>query len=122
MEAYVLMLSTQNILSPAHGKPITMPSQDMILGAHYITQELEGAKGEGKIFSDIDEAKLAYDLGKIDLLAKIKVKIDGKLTETTVGRIIFNEVLPEGYKFVNEVLNGCSREKMGNCRKSKKRS
>ncbi len=105
MEAYVLMLSTQNILSPAHGKPITMPSQDMILGAHYITQELEGAKGEGKIFSDTDEAKLAYDLGKIDLLAKIKVKIDGKLTETTVGRIIFNEVLPEGYKFVNEVLN-----------------
>ena len=106
MESYVLMLSTQNILSPAHGKPITMPSQDIILGLHYLTQELEGSKGEGKIFSNPEEAKLAYDLGKIDLLAKIKVRLDnGKLVETTVGRLIFNDILPEEYPFVNEILN-----------------
>ncbi|GAB6071821.1 DNA-directed RNA polymerase subunit beta' [Venenivibrio stagnispumantis] len=105
LESYILMLSTQNILSPAHGKPVTMPSQDIILGAHYITQELKGAKGEGKIFANPDEAKLAYDLGKIDLLAKIKVKLNRKIIETTVGRLIFNEILPEGFPFVNEVLN-----------------
>ncbi len=105
IESYVLMLSTQNILSPAHGKPITMPSQDIILGAYYMTQIVEGSKGEGKIFADEDEAILAYDLGKVDLLAKIKVKKDGKLVETTVGRLIFNQVLPEGFRFVNEPLD-----------------
>ncbi|NPA58066.1 MAG: DNA-directed RNA polymerase subunit beta' [Aquificae bacterium] len=105
IEAYVLMLSTQNILSPAHGKPITMPSQDIILGAYYLTQELEDAKGQGKLFANEDEAILAYDLGKVDLLARIKVKKDGKLIETTVGRLIFNRVLPEGFRFVNEPLD-----------------
>ena len=105
LESYILMLSTQNILSPAHGKPITMPSQDIILGAHYMTQELKGAKGEGKSFASPEDAKLAYELGKIDLLAKIKVRIDGKVIETTVGRIIFNEILPDGFPFVNEVLD-----------------
>ncbi len=105
IESYVLMLSTQNILSPAHGKPITMPSQDIILGAYYMTQELDDAKGQGKMFANEDEAILAYDLGKVDLLAKIKVKKDGKLIETTVGRLIFNRVLPEGFRFVNEPLD-----------------
>ncbi len=105
LESYILMLSTQNILSPAHGKPVTMPSQDIILGVHYLTQILPEAKGEGKIFASKEEAKIAYDLGAVDLLAKIKVKIDGKLIETTVGRILFNEILPEGYKFINEVLD-----------------
>ncbi|MBK3332398.1 DNA-directed RNA polymerase subunit beta' [Persephonella atlantica] len=105
IESYVLMLSTQNILSPAHGKPITMPSQDIILGAYYMTQELEDAKGSGKLFANEDEAILAYDLGKVDLLAKIKVKKDGKIVETTVGRLIFNKILPEGFRFVNEPLD-----------------
>ncbi len=105
IESYVLMLSTQNILSPAHGKPITMPSQDIILGAYYMTQIVEGSKGEGKVFADEEEAILAYDLGKVDLLAKIKVRKDGKLVETTVGRLIFNQVLPEGFRFVNEPLD-----------------
>ncbi len=105
IESYVLMLSTQNILSPAHGKPITMPSQDIILGAYYLTQIVEGSKGEGKLFANEDEAILAYDLGKVDLLAKIKVKKDGKLIETTVGRLIFNQILPEGFRFVNEPLD-----------------
>lgn len=105
LESYILMLSTQNILSPAHGKPVTMPSQDTILGVHYMTQILPEAKGEGKIFASKEKVKIAYDLGAIDLLAKIKVKIDGKLIETTVGRILFNEILPEGYPFVNDVLD-----------------
>ncbi len=105
LESYILMLSSQNILSPAHGKPVTMPSQDIILGIHYMTQILPEAKGESKVFATREEAKIAYDLGAIDLLAKIKVKIDGKLVETTVGRILFNEILPEGYKFINEVLD-----------------
>ncbi|MBX0312083.1 MAG: DNA-directed RNA polymerase subunit beta', partial [Sulfurihydrogenibium sp.] len=105
LESYILMLSTQNILSPAHGKPVTMPSQDIILGVHYMTQELPNAKGEGKIFGSPEEAVTAYELGTIDLLAKIKVRINGKIVETTAGRIIFNQILPEGYKFVNEVLD-----------------
>jgi len=105
IESYVLMLSTQNILSPAHGKPITMPSQDIILGAYYMTQELDNAKGEGKLFANEDEAILAYDLEKVDLLARIKVKKDGELVETTVGRLIFNRVLPEDFRFVNEPLD-----------------
>jgi DNA-directed RNA polymerase subunit beta' len=105
LESYILMLSTQNILSPAHGKPVTMPSQDIILGVHYMTQELPNAKGEGKIFGSPEEAVAAYELGTIDLLAKIKVRINGKIVETTAGRVIFNQILPEGYKFVNEVLD-----------------
>ena len=116
LESYVLMLSTQNVLSPASGKPITMPSQDIILGAYYMTQVIDGAKGEGKLFANKDEALLAYDLGKIDLLAKIKIKnkkldgtpIDpssGRLLETTVGRLIFNSIMPEGFRFVNEPLD-----------------
>ena len=105
IESYVLMLSTQNILSPAHGKPITMPSQDIILGSYFLTQILEGVKGEGKVFASEDEAVLAYELGKVDLLAKIKVRKDGKLIETSVGRLIFNRVLPEGFRFVNEPLD-----------------
>lgn len=116
LESYILMLSTQNVLSPAHGKPITMPSQDMILGAYYITQIVEGSKGEGKLFASTQEAINAYELGKVDLLAKIKIrnrkrdgsKIDsksGSLLETTVGRLIFNSILPEGFRFVNEPLD-----------------
>jgi len=107
IESYVLMLSTQNILSPAHGKPITMPSQDIILGSYFLTQIVEGREGEGKVFASEEEAILAYELGKVDLLAKIKVKVGkngGKLTETSVGRIIFNRVLPDDFRFVNEPL------------------
>lgn len=105
LESYILMLSTQNILSPAHGKPVTMPSQDIVLGIHYMTQELPGAVGEGKVFASEEEAKIAYELGKVDLLAKIKVRKEGKTVETTVGRLLFNEILPKGFRFVNEVLD-----------------
>lgn len=105
LESYILMLSTQNILSPAHGKPVTMPSQDIILGVHYLSQQIDGVKGEGKIFANPQDAKLAYELGKIDIHAKIKVRINGKIYETTVGRIILNEIFPEGFRFVNEILD-----------------
>jgi DNA-directed RNA polymerase subunit beta' len=108
LESYILMLSTQQVLSPAHGKPLTMPSQDMILGVNYITQVIEGVKGEGKIFASADEAIKAWELGKLDIHARIKVKYNGQVVETTVGRILFNEILPEEYKqkrgFVNQVL------------------
>ncbi|MEO2082896.1 MAG: DNA-directed RNA polymerase subunit beta', partial [Desulfurobacteriaceae bacterium] len=112
LEAYTLMLSTQNILSPAHGKPLAVPSQDMILGLYYMTLEKPGAKGEGKAFSSIDEVLKALDLGEIDLHARIKVKLPANKTEsgkeeivtTTVGRVKFNTLLPENYPFVNKVM------------------
>ena len=106
LESYILMLSTQNILSPAHGKPLTMPSQDMILGTYYLTAEpIKGRKGEGKVFSSKEEAIKAYELGVVDIHAKIYLKLNGKLVETTVGRVIFNSILPEGYPFINELVD-----------------
>ncbi|ADY72809.1 DNA-directed RNA polymerase subunit beta' [Desulfurobacterium thermolithotrophum DSM 11699] len=112
LEAYTLMLSTQNILSPAHGKPLAVPSQDMVLGLYYMTLEKSGAKGEGKVFSSIDEVLKALDLGEVELHAKIKVRIPENKTEsgkpeiitTTVGRVKFNTLLPENYPFVNKVM------------------
>jgi len=105
IESYVLMLSTQNILSPAHGKPITMPSQDMILGVYYITQMIEGRKGEGKVFSSPEEVMLALDNKKIDLHAKIKVRIGNEWVETTPGRVLFNSIMPKGYRYINEPVD-----------------
>ena len=93
-EARVLMLSSHNILNPKDGKPVVTPTQDMVLGMYYLTQEKDGAKGEGKIFSSIDEASLAYEQGVVELHAKVKTKIDGKLIETTLGRMIFNYQVP----------------------------
>lgn len=112
LEAYTLMLSTQNILSPAHGKPLAVPSQDMVLGLYYMTLEKPGAKGEGKAFASIDEVLKALDLGEVELHARIKVRIPGNKTKsgkpeiitTTVGRVKFNTLLPENYPFVNKVM------------------
>ncbi|RLC39873.1 MAG: DNA-directed RNA polymerase subunit beta' [Candidatus Nealsonbacteria bacterium] len=110
-ESTELMLSSKNLLKPADGLPIVTPTQDIILGCYYLTGEEKGAKGEGKVFSTFEEAILAYQLGEIDLRAKIKVlnpKVSSKkpaLLETTCGRIIFNEVLPKGYPFLNEQIN-----------------
>jgi DNA-directed RNA polymerase subunit beta' len=108
LEAYILMLSTQQILSPAHGKVLTMPSQDMILGLNYITQIIEGRKGEGKIFASPEEAIKAWELGYVDIHAKIKVRFDGKIVETSIGRVLFNSILPEEYRkqrgFINKVI------------------
>ncbi|MFN3598866.1 MAG: DNA-directed RNA polymerase subunit beta' [Aquificaceae bacterium] len=106
LEAYILMLSTQNILSPANGKPITMPSQDMILGVYYMTQEVPGAQGEGKLFFNREEVLLALENKRVDIHARIKLRLeDGKVIETTPGRVLFNSILPEGYPFVNEPMD-----------------
>ncbi|SDF84956.1 DNA-directed RNA polymerase subunit beta' [Sporolituus thermophilus] len=95
-EARMLMLSAHNILSTKDGKPIATPTQDMVLGSYYLTIERDGAKGEGKIFANVNEALLAYDHKEVSLHAKIKVRMPGKgLVNTTVGRLIFNEPLPE---------------------------
>lgn len=105
-EARFLMLSTNNILAPKDGKPITTPTQDMVLGSYYLTVEQEGVKGEGSIFKDYDEMLLAYENGAVSLHAKVKVRRKdekGKslLIESTVGRFIFNESIPQDLGFVN---------------------
>jgi DNA-directed RNA polymerase subunit beta' len=105
LEAYILMLSTQNILSPAHGKPITLPSQDIVLGVYYITQEVKGAKGEGKLFFNRKQVLLALENGVVDIHAPIKLVEKGKVIETTPGRVLLNSILPEDFPFVNEVID-----------------
>ncbi|UCC66648.1 MAG: DNA-directed RNA polymerase subunit beta' [Deltaproteobacteria bacterium] len=98
-EARVLMMSTNNILSPAHGKPIIVPTQDIVLGLYYMTRETEYAKGTGKIFANPDEVRIAHDAHEVDIHAGIKVRMDGQLVETTVGRILLREVVPEEVPF-----------------------
>src|SRR5213596_494535 len=106
-EARLLMLSAYNILSPAYGKAITSPTRDIVLGSYYLTQEKQGARGEGKIFSTPNEAILAYESGAVALHAKVKVRLtrDSELIETTVGRVIFNEAIPEELRFINDVAD-----------------
>ena len=103
-ESENLMLSSRNLLKPASGEPITTPTLDMVLGCYYITHILKGAKGEGKIFSNFDEAILAAELGHVDLRAKIKVAYEGKILETSVGRIKLNLIIPKEIGFVNEEM------------------
>jgi DNA-directed RNA polymerase subunit beta' len=108
-EARFLMLSANNILKPQDGKPVVSPTQDMIIGCYYLTIERDGAKGEGRAFSGPEEAVMAYEMGEIDLHAKVKIRfkkvIDGKETykilETTTGRVIFNEAIPQDLGFVD---------------------
>ncbi len=113
MEASVLMLGSHNILSPASGGPVAVPSQDMILGIYYLTKMGNGKRGEGKTFASTDEVVIAYDQGKIETHAKINVRVpvkqeDGTIAEeilkTTTGRVLFNEIVPEGVEFVNKTL------------------
>jgi len=105
-EARVLMMSTNNILSPANGGPVIIPTQDIVLGLYYMTRERIFAKGEGKAFSSVDEARIAYDQGAAELHAKIRVRIDGKLVDTTIGRILLSELLPVKVPFsvINKVM------------------
>ncbi len=122
MEARTLMLASNNVLSPANGEPIIVPSQDIVLGLYYMSREKIAAKGEGKIFSDVAEVQRAYDNGVVDLHAKITVRIrefelnfDGSKTaktnryETTVGRAILSEILPAGLPF--ELINKALKKK-----------
>ena len=93
-EARVLMMSTNNILSPANGGPVIIPTQDIVLGLYYMTREKVFARGEGKCFASIDEARIAYDQRAVELHARVKVRIDGKLMDTTIGRVLLSELLP----------------------------
>ena len=114
LEAQLLMLAAHNILNPANGAPITVPSQDMVLGLYYITKLRTGTKGEGLIFYGPEEATIAYNEGKVDIHAPIKVIVpdldeDGKIVpmmrETSVGRVIVNEIVPEEVGYINTVIS-----------------
>ncbi len=113
MEARVLMMSTNNILSPASGKPIIVPTQDMVLGIYYMTRPREFALGEGMVFASPEELRAAYDQRAVDLQAKIKCRIDGKVYETTSGRVLLWEIVPRkvGFDEVNKVLD---KKQLGN--------
>ena len=108
-EARFLMLAAGNLLKPSDGRPVTVPTQDMVLGSYYLTLDKDGEKGEGKVFRNFDEALMAYDTGVVSLHAKIKVRreleIDGEvktaMIETTVGKIIFNRPIPQDLGFVD---------------------
>ena len=116
VEAHTLMLSTNNIFSPANGAPIISPSQDVVMGCYYLTMSMAGRKGEGMVFRNFAEVELAHSLGKVDTHAAIKVKLSperrlktenealakpGAVIETTAGRVLFNSILPEGMLFYN---------------------
>ncbi len=130
-EARSLMLSTLNLLKPADGEPIVGPAKDMVLGVYYLTVETPGAKrGDGRQFADLDEVELAYNLGQVDIHAHIKLlmhtwynekgeryaRSQKRVLDTTVGRALFNRVLPEEMRYVNEVLDKGSLQKLvGKC-------
>jgi DNA-directed RNA polymerase subunit beta' len=107
VEARVLMMSTNNILSPANGEPVIIPSQDIVLGLYYMTRERINVVGEGKIFSSPVEAVIAYDYEQVHLQARIKVRMNGEMIDTTMGRIILGQLLPASvpFKEVNRVLS-----------------
>ncbi len=128
IEAQALMMSTQNLLSPAHGQPVVVPTQDIVLGVYYLTKEKHNAKGAGRVFGSIEEVILALEAGEVELLAPIRLRISGELIDlttvrddqdvlrteiqevdnvlisTTPGRAIFNDHLPEGLPYVNGIL------------------
>src|SRR5204863_5192649 len=128
VESQILMLASNNILSPAHGKPLAVPSQDLVLGCYYLTKEKKGAKGEGKTFGSFDEVVLALQATEVELLTAVRVRVtdrvidltkqfndqdithaeieeyDRKLITTTVGRVIFNMHLPKEIPFINGLL------------------
>src|SRR5690625_3594669 len=119
LESQLLMLASHNILNPANGSPITVPSQDMVLGLYYMTKGRKSTpenkmKGEGQTFYSSEEVIIAHNEGRADLNSIIKVRVKTKdeegnekseIIETTVGRVLFNEVVPEEVGFINEVLN-----------------
>jgi DNA-directed RNA polymerase subunit beta' len=107
IECKLLMMSSNNVLSPSNGRPIAVPSQDMVLGCYYMTKPRGGMKGEGKVLSGPKEVISAFDAGELDLQAKILVRIDGELVQTSTGRVLIGEVLPDGMPFslVNRLLD-----------------
>lgn len=112
MEAKLLMLAPNNIISPSNGEPIAVPSQDMVMGCFYMTKDRPGSKGEGKCFSNIDQALTAYNNGVLDTHAIIKVRIKDEMVETTPGRIMFNEMLPDVDKQYNVTFGKSQLKKL----------
>ncbi|MBI3315486.1 MAG: DNA-directed RNA polymerase subunit beta', partial [Candidatus Omnitrophica bacterium] len=104
IECRILLMSVNNIFSPADGRPVATPTQDIVLGCYYLTKEKKGVKGEGLTFSSPDEVIVAYSDREAGLHAKIKVRVKDQRIETTVGRVIFNLRLPEGTPFYNELM------------------
>lgn len=98
------MLGSHNILDPANGNPITVPSQDMILGLYYITKPRKGVKGEGLTFYSMEESEIALNEGKVDIHALVKVRINGEIIETTPGRVMVNRFVPEEVGYQNVTL------------------
>ncbi len=103
-ESANLMLSRKNLLKPASGEPIISPSLDMVLGMYYLTHIKDGMKGEGRMFADMEEALFAYNDGQIDVNARIKLLWDGSIIETSAGRVMMNDILPEAMRFVNKEM------------------
>jgi DNA-directed RNA polymerase subunit beta' len=130
-EARILMLSSNNVLSPASGRPVVTPSQDMVIGVFYLSEVVEDAMGAGRYFADVDEAVMAYEIGELSVHAPIKVRVGelagdpevhadlkptlgallteepldgGAVTETTLGRLLFNQALPKGFPFIDSVI------------------
>ncbi|SDS82689.1 DNA-directed RNA polymerase subunit beta' [Paraoerskovia marina] len=121
-EARILMLSSNNILKPSDGRPVTMPSQDMIIGLHHLTSDRAGAEGEGRAFGSVAEAIMAFDQGTLDINAQVEIRLDGLVFEdgkapegfvpgepfvfeTTLGRALFNETLPVDYPYENGIVD-----------------
>ncbi|MCL5039160.1 MAG: DNA-directed RNA polymerase subunit beta' [Firmicutes bacterium] len=110
-EARILMLSTHNMLNPKDGRPVVTPTQDMVLGCFFLTLERAGDKGEGMVFQDPEEAIMAYQTRAVSLHARVQVRTNGQRVQTTVGRILFNQRLPEEMRFINRVVD---RKALGN--------
>jgi len=104
-EAKELMDASLNLMKPANGEPIANPTQDVVLGCYFLTQKREGVKGEGKFFSSFSEAMQAYETGELAINGLMKIDDDGKILETTYGRLIFNGILPKGFEYVNKALD-----------------
>jgi DNA-directed RNA polymerase subunit beta' len=107
IEARVLMMSTNNILSPATGRPIIGPTQDIVLGCYYMSRQRAGVRGEGMRFASPEEVRIAYDMEKVHIHAAIQVRMDGKMVDTTTGRILMRETVPEeiDFEFINQVMD-----------------
>ncbi|HKJ68208.1 MAG TPA: DNA-directed RNA polymerase subunit beta', partial [bacterium] len=113
IESRMLMLSSHNILHPAHGAPIAIPSQDMVLGVYYLTRALPGDTGEDSFMSSRDEVRVAHSNKEIGLHAKIKLRLENDtVIETTVGRVLFNDILPDEMPFINELVTKKSLERI----------
>lgn len=111
-EAEEIMQSTKNLLKPASGEPIVSPRLDMVFGCYYLTAIEEGRTGQGKVFASGDEAVMAWQQGAVYLRAPIKIMINGSLIETTVGRLLFNEALPEGIEYQNDTMDAKKLKKL----------